>query len=74
MVNFEDWDLLNSHFGCTNIIRRKKNNLDMISFKFVLLDKRINNTTQNLKEAFVITSKKISNHEKILSIIGDIKG
>ena len=27
-VNYEDWNLLNSHFGCTNIIRRKKNNLD----------------------------------------------
>ena len=63
LVNYEDWNLLNSHFGCTNIIRRKKNNLDMISFKFVLLDKRINNTTQNLKllkEKYIQVSKCIN--------------
>lgn len=37
-------------------------------------DKKVNNTTQNLKEAFVITNKKIANNGKILSIIGDMKG
>ena len=36
-------------------------------------DTKVNNTTQNLKQAFVITNKKISNNNKILSIIGDIK-
>ena len=36
-------------------------------------EEKINSTTQHLKEAFSITNKKISNHQKILSIIGDIK-
>ena len=71
-VNYEDWNLLNSHFGCTNIIRRKKNNLDLISLKFVLLDKRINVTKRNLKllrERYIQVNKSInikSLKEKIL--------
>lgn len=36
-------------------------------------ESKINSTTQHLKEAFKITTKRISNHQKILSIIGDIK-
>lgn len=36
-------------------------------------ESKINSTTQHLKEAFKITTKRISNHQKILSIIGDIR-
>ena len=34
---------------------------------------KVNSTTQHLKDAFVITNKKIADHNKILSIIGDVK-
>ena len=37
-------------------------------------ESKVNNTTQHLKEAFEITTKKLSNHNKILSIIEDVKG
>ena len=36
-------------------------------------ESKVNNTTQHLKDAFKITNKKINKHDKILSIIGDIK-
>ena len=62
LVNYEDWNFLSSSFGYTNIIRRKKNNLDLISFKFVLLDKRIQVGKQNLKllkERYIQVNKGI---------------
>ena len=49
LVNYEDWNFLATNFGYTNIIRRKKDNLDLVSFKFVLFDKRIRPSKQNLK-------------------------
>ena len=36
-------------------------------------ESKVNSTTQHLKDAFVITNKKIADHNKILSIIGDVK-
>ena len=49
LINYEDWNFLKTNFGCTNVIRRKKDNLDLISFKIVLFDKRISPSKQNLK-------------------------
>ena len=36
-------------------------------------ESKVNNTTQHLKDAFIISNKRISDHNKILSIIGDVK-
>ena len=47
-VNYKDWELLNSIFDCTNEIKRKKNNLDLIQLKFILYDKRIRVHNHNI--------------------------
>ena len=62
LVNYEDWNFLNSIFGNTNIIRRKKDNLDLVSFKFILFDSRIKvkkNNVNLLKERYIQVNKNI---------------
>jgi len=63
LVNYEDWNILASHFNYTNIIRRKKDNLDLKSFKFILFDKRIETESKNinlLKERYIQVNKGIN--------------
>ena len=48
LVNYDDWNFLSQTFGDTNLIRRKKDNLDLISLKFILFDKRISANKKNL--------------------------
>ena len=63
LVNYEDWNSLSTLFGFTNIIRRKKDNLDLVSFKFILFDKRINTKYSNinlLKERYIQVNKGIN--------------
>ena len=48
LVNYKDWELLNSIFDSTNEIKRKKNNLDLIQLKFILYDKRIRVHNHNI--------------------------
>lgn len=75
LVNYEDWTFLNSFFGHTNILRRKKEYLDYISFQFILFDKRIKIKEQNLhllKERYIQVNKHINIKklkEKILRCI-----
>ena len=47
LVNYKDWHFLKSVFGVTNKILRKKNNLDLIDIKFILLDKRLKIDEEN---------------------------
>ena len=48
LVNHKDWELLKSVFDCTNEIKRKKDNLDLIKIKFIVFDKRISNSNHNI--------------------------
>ena len=48
LANYKDWELLKSVFDCTNEIKRKKGNLDLIELKFIVFDKRISSSNQNL--------------------------
>ena len=41
LVNSKDWESLKSIFDCTNEIRRKKSNLDLVKIKFILFDRRL---------------------------------
>ena len=41
LVNYKDWEFLKSVFDCTNEIKRKKGNLDLIKIKYVLFDRRL---------------------------------
>ena len=62
LINYDDWTYIDNIFGHTNILRRKKNNLDLTSFKFILFDKRINTREKNiylLKERFIQINKNI---------------
>ena len=63
LVNQKDWTLITEIFGYTNIIRRKKDNLDLSSFKFILFDKRIKPSESNinlLKERYIQVNKGIN--------------
>ena len=63
LVNYDDWNFLSSIFGYTNIIKRKKDNLDLISFKFILFDRRIKLKNKNvnlLKERYIQINKAIN--------------
>ena len=63
LVNRKDWNLITEIFGFTNIIRRKIDNLDLISFKFILFDKRIKPSEYNinlLKERYIQVNKGIN--------------
>ena len=63
LVNHKDWTLITELFGFTNIIRRKKDNLDLIPFKFILFDKRIKPSANNInliKERYIQVNKGIN--------------
>ena len=77
LIKEKDWKLLNTYFGSTNEILRRKKNLDLIQLKFILFDKRINNEKNNLnllKLKYIqfnpnITLKELE--EKIINIVND---
>ena len=77
LINENDWNILNSTFGSTNKLLRKKDNLELIRIKFILFDKRINNENKNtflLKLKYIqinknVTIKKLK--EKILNVINN---
>ena len=63
LVNKKDWTSITDIFGFTNIIRRKKDNLDLIPFKFILFDRRIKPSKSNinfLKEKYIQVNKGIN--------------
>ena len=63
LVNYDDWNFLSTIFGFTNIIRRKKDNLDLISFKTIIFDRRIKLKNKNinlLKERYIQINKAIN--------------
>ena len=74
LINENHWNILNSTFGSTNKLLRKKDNLELIRIKFILFDKRINNENNNtclLKLKYIqinknLTIKKLK--EKIINI------
>ena len=78
LINENDWNILNSVFGSTNQIKRKKNNLDLIRLKFILFDKNISrkNNNINLLKVKYIQINKNSNvkqlKEKIMNISNNI--
>ena len=60
LINYEDWKLIKSFFGATNEIKRKKDNLDFITLKFILFDKRIQMEFDNinlLKQKYIQINK-----------------
>lgn len=75
LINQNDWNFLNSYFGSTNEILRRKNNLELIKFKFILFDKRINNRNNNidlLKFKYIQINKNLTIRqlkEKIINIM-----
>ena len=78
LINQNDWNILNSCFGSTNEILRKKNNLELIKLKFILLDKKINKKNNNidlLKIKYIqINKNSYIKHlkEKIINISNNI--
>ena len=48
LIKEKDWNLIESYFGSTNKIKRKKCNLDLIKLKMFLFDKRINEKNDNI--------------------------
>ena len=59
-VNSSDWNLLKNLFDCTNEIKRKINNLELIEIKFILFDKRIRASKKNInmiKEKYIQINK-----------------
>ena len=61
LVNQNIWDFINELFGSTNEIKRKSNNLDLIYFKVVILDKRFIKANLNLfKSKYIQTNIKIN--------------
>ena len=78
LVNYDDWNFLSTIFGFTNIIRRKKDNLDLIYFKTIIFDRRIKLKNKNinlLKERYIQINKAINIKqlkEKILRCVDKI--
>ena len=54
LVNHKDWKNLKNIFDCTNEIRRKKSNLDLVKIKFILFDRRLKSNIDNV----VLTKKR----------------
>ena len=54
LVSHKVWENLKSIFDCTNEIRRKKNNLDLVKIKFILFDRRLKLN----KEHIVLTKER----------------
>ena len=75
LINENDWNYLNSYFGSTNELLRRKNNLDLIKLKFILFDKRINYENNNvdlLKSKYIQVNKNLTFKqlkEKLINII-----
>ena len=74
LIKSKDWNSLNEIFDNNYEIKRKKNNLDLIPIKFVLLDKRINLKYKIswLKEKYIQINKDSSIYQlkdKILNCI-----
>ena len=55
LVNNKDWEYLKSIFDCTNEIRRKKGNLDLVKIKYILFDRRL----QNDKHVVLVKERNI---------------
>ena len=61
LVNENDWNFINELFKSTNEIKRKRNNLQLIKFKVVILDKRFTKDHINLlKPRYIQTNLKIN--------------
>ena len=61
LVNENNWNFINELFGSTNIIKRKINNLQLINFKVIILDKRFTKGHINLfKPKYIQTKLKIN--------------
>ena len=63
LIKEKDWNLIESYFGSTNRIKRKKYNLVLIKLKIVLFDERINENNDNLnllKAKYLQINKNIS--------------
>ena len=59
LVNEKFWNILKEHFGATNEIKRKKNNLDMYKITVIILDKRIfESKSYNILKPKIIQTKK----------------
>ena len=55
LVNNKDWEYLKSIFDCTNEIKRKKSNLDLVKIKYILFDRRL----QNNKHVVLVKERNI---------------
>ena len=65
LLSYKDWKLLKSIFDCTNEIRRKKSNLDLVKIKFILFDRRL----QSRRDLIVLTKERNIQINKNSSII-----
>ena len=77
LINNKDWKLIKNLFSTTNEIKRKRENLDLIQFKFILFDERINSDFDNinlLKQKYIQINKNSTIRqlkEKIIKIINE---
>ena len=77
LVNNEDWKLIKSFFGATNDIKRKNDNLDLVTLKFILFDRRILYEFDNinlLKQKYIQFNKKYTIKQikdKIVNIVNE---
>ena len=73
LVNENNWNFINELFKSTNEIKRKRNNLQLIKFKVVILDKRfLRNHLNLLRPKYIQTNLKVNIKtfkEKILRCI-----
>ena len=73
LVNENNWSFINELFKSTNEIKRKRNNLQLIKLKVVILDKRfLRNHSNLLRTKYIQTNLKINIKEfkeKILRCI-----
>ena len=60
LMKEKDWRIIKDIFGATNEIKRKINNLDLLSIKAIILDKRINsnNNLSLLRSKYIQIGKK----------------
>ena len=75
LADENNWNFINELFGSTNIIKRKINNLQLIKFKVVILDKRFIKQHKNLlKPKYIQTALNINIKEfkeKILRCVNN---
>ena len=77
LLNNEDWKLIKSFFGATNEIKRKSDNLDLVTLKFILFELRIQKEFNNinlLKQKYIQINKKCTIKEikdKIINIVNE---